>query len=173
MNDSEKKEHRLVLSDESEEQVGIVVIDRSKTFDNKGYHWIHMPNGQVRKWYRFKNIDASDFDMLLTFKSLPKLKVSYRNISGKISSYDSEFFYELLTIFAIPALLWGIVIMFTGIGWQNADALINHWVGIFITILTGGGFCFLLTVCIITEVCSNRYRGLTKHDHELLKKKGA
>lgn len=160
-------EYRLVFGDYgSKEEIGVIAIEYPRDHTVRlEHHWVKFPNGTKRKWYNYREISQSDYDILTSFDSIPKLKVSYREWYKKVFHLGDSM-EKFTIIFILASLIWGYYIMLCGIGWGVADEQLTSLLGMIISgsCMTGtiGGFSFLF-LCTKLEI---RYHRDTDDDLE-------
>jgi hypothetical protein len=72
-----KNQYRVVIDEVTEEDIGVVVIDMDKW---KGDHYIIDPDGDERKKYKYRVIDAAKYDTVIAFETHPIFEVNYKPI---------------------------------------------------------------------------------------------
>lgn len=164
------KSYRVVLGDYgSEEEIGIVSIDKLRRRHICKRHWITLSNGNKRGWYNYREISESDFDVLKTFESLPELKVSYRPISKNVCSYMFKHEEDLNTIFMISlyglAITGLILILQLLLGVSNIAWVKTTW-GIIFSVCFVIGYTGSFLAIVVQSICWSRYNRGTKHDQE-------
>ena len=72
---SKDADYRVVIDEITGAAIGVVKIDLNKW---KGRHWIVDPDGDERKKYRYRRIDAAKYDTAMSFETHPVLEVRYK-----------------------------------------------------------------------------------------------
>ena len=139
---SQDIEYRLVIDRITDEQVGVVKIDPNKW---KGAHWIVDQDGDERRSYRFRRIDAAKYDTAIAFETHPVLEVRYKNYLRVFD--DKEDLYGVLLLIAASgavatSYILGTVIMFSDFIPELGNSVwyqIGYWLITFGTVVAGGG----------------------------------
>lgn len=108
-----KNQYRVVIDEVTDEDIGVVTIDMDKW---KGAHYIIDPDGDERKKYKFRIIDAAKYDTVIAFNTHPILQVRYKPLHHWFG--DNEDLLGLIFVVAIGvsilcAYIMGSVIMFS------------------------------------------------------------
>lgn len=154
-------ETRIVTGDYgSQDDIGVIEI--LDTHESRNHHWVHFPDGQVRKWYSSRKVtNQQDLDIVEAFDLLPKLKVSYRPVTRWFSN-QSEGWCIIALLLLCGLLIEGGIDLF--VSFFGGPDIVNHpWVSWFSAILVYG---FIATT-VWAGVClwfSNRYHTNTRYD---------
>ena len=139
---SEDTEYRLVIDALTNENIGVVKIDLNKW---KGTHWIVDQDGDDRKSYKYRRLDASKYDTAIAFETHPVLEVKYKKYLHVFEDKE-DLFGVLLLILASSAVacsyILGTVIMFSDLAPVLGDSIwyqVGYWFITLGTIVGGGG----------------------------------
>ncbi len=161
---SERKiEHRLVKGDYgSDADIGVFSIDMTE-HDTRNHHWIHFPDGQVRKWYNWERIDKARAEEMEAFDMAPRLKVSYRPIAKELSNaYETMLILFFLALAAL--LIDGLIVLIADQFFDFADALLNSRIGAVVQDIIWITLSILGIICCVCHVGSIRWNNDTRDD---------
>jgi len=140
-------EYRVVIDEITGENIGVVKIDLAKW---KGKHWIVDPDGDERKKYKFRRIDASKYDTVVAFETHPILEVRYKAYFHVFEDLDDLFGFVLLAVgvFAVACTyILSTVIIFSDLVPVLKNSLWyqgGYWLITAGTIIAGLGFIYAI-----------------------------
>lgn len=108
--------YRFIVEDD--EAVGLVAIPKERIHDP---HWIVSPEGKEISYYHYERKDASesDYDLHLSFETVPIYKVKYRRFQHWFADRVDNFFliggFTLLALFLLSLIINIIGLLFESI----------------------------------------------------------
>lgn len=116
-----KNQYRVVIDEVTDEDIGVVVIDMDKW---KGDHYIVDPDGDERKKYKYRVIDAAKYDTVIAFETHPIFEVNYKPIHHWFS--DREDHFGMTTVIAIGASILCAYVMSSVIMFSDLAPLLKN-----------------------------------------------
>lgn len=155
--------HRIVKGEfGNQDPIGAIQIDLSHSSSDSG-HWVIYPDGKHRRWYLYKDISNSEFDMIKEFGLMPILDVRYRPIARWFESRQ-ESFSVILMLSTVFCALWGFVLMVAGAFWNSADWMINTIPGTIVNSLLVASMTFSIFSIVACTIAENRYKKFSDDD---------
>ena len=145
MND--RNQHRVVIDEVTDGDIGVVTIDMGKW---KGSHYIVDPDGDERKKYKYRIIDAAKYDTVVSFETHPILQVKYKPLRHWFGDKEDQFALALVVAVGVSILcayIMGTVIMFSDLAPILKNSIwyqLGYWLTMFATIVGGIGFAISL-----------------------------
>lgn len=155
-------DHYLVKGDYgSDADVGVITV--KDDFDSRRHHWIHLPDGQVRKWYEKEQISKAKAEEMEAFEMAPRLKVSYRPISKFIHEHHEivlVLWFILLAVLFVDGLIFLCIEQF----FAKGVALMQSFWGKLINTIIFWIFGILSVMEVTCLYASVRFENNTKDD---------
>ena len=111
--------YRFIIKDD--EAVGLVAITKKCQYDP---YWIVSPEGKEISYYHYESKDASesDYDLHLSFETVPIYKVKYRKFQRWLADRVDGFFliglFTLLALFSLSLIINIIGLLFESIHYK-------------------------------------------------------
>ena len=142
-----KNQYRVVIDEVTDADIGVVVINMEKW---EGNHYIIDPDGDERKKYKYRVIDAAKYDTVVAFDTHPILQVKYKSRHHWFSKNEDNFALVFLVAVGVSILcsyVMGSFIMFGDIAPILKNSIwyqLGYWIGMLLTIV--GGFGLLISM---------------------------
>ena len=161
-----KNQYRVVVHEVTDEDIGVVTIDMDKW---KGAHYIIDPDGDERKKYKYRLIDAAKYDTVVAFETHPVLQVKYKPLYhwfGDKEDISGVVFVVAVGVSILCAYIMGTVIIFSDIApilKNNIWYQLGYWITMLSTIIGGIGLAIsLFANSVLTD-------SRTKKDNKIVK----
>ncbi len=160
-----KNQYRVVIDEVADTDVGVVIIDMDKW---EGAHYIIDPDGDERKKYKFRIIDAAKYDTVVAFNTHPILQVKYKprhHWFKKNEDHFGQVFVVAIGVSILSAYVMGSVIMFSDVAPILKNSIwyqLGYWIIMLSTIVSGFGLLISLRLGAILN------QSRTKKDNKVV-----